>query len=824
LILNDRSTRLGPLDLGIFTVSLAILLLELLLTRVFSVVMYHHFSFLAVSLAMMGIALGGLIVNVRPTRFRADNVRTLGPRLAVLFSLSLLVAAYCAFRTPISLETTSWNWLKVEFILAVSVVPFIFGGIVVAHILAFNAERAHRLYFFDLVGAGLGCLLFVPLIGMAGAPSALVVTSAVGTLGAAALAERSADKRRHLVLAGLLLIGAVVNSSTGFFDLEFAKGNRAAPMLAMRWNAFSRVEVRGVPGSLDVEREPTSVGLSSELRASAKEVHLYYDGDAMTQIVGFDGDLAKVEYLLWDVTSAAHHVRPNPNVLVIGSGGGRDVLAALAGGSRRVTGVEINGITVDLMRGQFGDFTGGLYVDRPEVRIFTEDGRSFVQRTPDRYDVIMASLVDTWAASSAGAYALAENSLYTVDAFSDYLAKLEPDGLISFSRWYGEPPVEVLRVVALARAALLRTGVVEPGRHVAVVRTDPERTGRASLATILVKRSPFTETEIRSLGAWSADMLFEMPYLPPGTELRGSNDAFASLLGSQDEAARFVANARSDLSPTTDDRPFFFDRVPLIAWLGGKLGFSGPAYASESLPLASRILLMALIATAAGTVLLLGLPMLASKAESATPLQREAPLGLRLKWIAYFACLGLGYIVVEIVLIQRFNLYLGNPAYALTVVLFTMLLASGVGGLVAQRWSASRSILAMLLAVCVAIAVGAALVNPLIHGTIVAPKAVRIALTVLFLAPLGFLMGMPFPSGLRHAGRASPTLVSWSWAVNGATSVLGSVLGVIVSMSVGFSASLLFGLCAYVVALIVAIGLVTHRPVADAVGSPVGVA
>jgi hypothetical protein len=445
--------------------------------------------------------------------------------------------------------------------------------------------------------------------------------------------------------------------------------------------------------------------------------------------------------------------------------------------------------------------------------VFVEDGRSFVERTRTRYDLITASLVDTWAASSAGAYALAENSLYTVEAFRSYLHALKPDGIVSFSRWYTNPPIEVFRVVALARQALRDIGVTRPEHHVAIVRTDSRLTGRPSLATILMKRSPFTEAELRRLSAWSAETQFDLAYLPPLASTRGSEPAFATLLGTDAEVARFFATARADLTPTTDDRPFFFDRVPLMAWLGRRLGLPGPAYADEDLPLASQILLMTFAATAAGTLLLLLLPLSGRQPASTERADPETLIRTRLAWIAYFGCLGLGYIVVEIALIQRFNLYLGNPAYALAVVLFTMLLASGTGGFVADRWRERRAILPMMLTVCLALAGTLAILSRLISGTMAAPIPIRIALAVLTVAPVGFVMGMPFPTGLRQAGRISPSLVSWAWAVNGATSVTGSVLAVIVSMGVGLTASYLAGLSAYVVALGIAAGLVRSDPI-----------
>ncbi len=489
------------------------------------------------------------------------------------------------------------------------------------------------------------------------------------------------------------------------------------------------------------------------------------------------------------MTSAAHHVRTNQHVLVIGAGGGRDVLAALAGGATSVAGVEINDVTVDLMQTLFRDYTDRLYIDHEGVAVTVEDGRSFVQHTDRQFDLIQASLVDTWAASSAGAYALAENSLYTTDAFRDYFTKLTPDGIVSFSRWYADPPVEVMRLVVLARETLTEIGVTEPARHVAIVRTDSRMTGRPSLATMLVKRSPFTAGEIEALRGWAGAMVFDLPYIPvvSGNDAAGSEAAFATMLGPAEGAASFSEKAAFDLSPTTDDRPFFFDRVPVVGWLRHRMGLPAPAWASGELPLGSRTLLVALVVTAINALLLVTLPALAG----------VSGRGLRFAWIAYFACLGLGYIVVEIVLIQRFNLYLGNPAYALTVVLFTMLVSSGAGSLYAERFDDPRTLSHILAVVCAGIAVVWLTIDPFIHATLGASQRTRVVLAVLYVAPVAFLMGMPFPTGLRQAGRVSESLVPWAWAVNGATSVLGSVLAVVVSMTAGFSTSLVFAAIAY---------------------------
>lgn len=823
-ISKGRMRTLGP---GIFLVSLAVLLIELLLTRIFSVVMFHHFSFLAVSLAMLGLGLGGLLVNLLPSVFRKDNVLTLTPYLCLGLAASLLIAARVAFNTPVLLESNADNWWRVLKIFALTACPMTFGGLIVAQILAFHSEQANRLYFCDLLGAGVACLAMSPLVRHLGAPNALLVAAAIASLAGLVLARAPLTRGLNALAVIGLLIAAFTNAGSPFFDLQYAKGQPIAPALATRWNSFSRVEVRGTPASLAEKRAPLSWGFSSRLSTRVHELHLIYDADAMTQIVGFDGDPKSVEYLLWDVASAAHHISsrtparsntdrdatdlsPHESVLVIGAGGGRDVLAAVAAGAAQVTGVEINDVTVDLMRTDFREFTSGLYVDYPGVEIHVEDGRSFVRRETGRYDLIVASLVDTWAASAAGAYALAENSLYTVEAFDDYFEALKPNGMISFSRWYGAPPDEVLRVVSLARKALRARGISDPARHVTIVRTDPRHTHRQSLATILIKKTPFEPEEIDALADWTREMLFLIPYAATFDPDPNGQTPFEALLGTDEQANALIASAPFDLRPTTDNRPFFFDRVPIVGWAAHRIGLPAPPYARQPLPLGSVALLTALCASAAVACVLIGLPLVFSGRRKGSEIMATLARAERLRWVGFFAALGLGYIIVEIVMIQRFNLYLGNPAFALAVVLFTMLASSSVGALLASRLETRTALVRTMGAVCLAIAYVALSLDAFVQLTMSGGIASRILAVVVYVAPVGCLMGMPFPTGLRFAGRISPELVSWAWAVNGGMSVLGSVLAVLISMSIGFSACLLVGMATYALGAVMLSGAPTE--------------
>ncbi len=801
--------RVTRLDLGIFLVSFAVLLTELLLTRIFSVTMFYHLSFLVVSLAMLGFGASGLIVNLAPGWFPQEKLFAHAALGAVLFATTSVAAIGFSFQLPISLDSSTANWARIGATYVMCAIPFLFGGLVVSLILTHRPAQANRLYFADLVGAALGCVALIPATNWLGAPSAVLLAAMIAATAGVVLAPPSAVRLRRtaLIVVGLLVVSVFTNGRLHWYDVRFVKGARQPPTLALRWNSFSRVDVVGTPQTLWRAHALTFPGFSARLDPdfAIPEVGLRYDADASTQITYFDGDPRRIEYLRYDVTSSPYQIRHYRNALIIGPGGGRDILTALSFGTRAITGVEINPITVDLMRTRFSTFTHGLYNGFPGVTIFTDDGRSFLRHGEARYDLIEASLVDTWAASSAGAYALTENSLYTVDAFSDYFDHLTPDGVVCFNRWFESPPVQPLRVVVLAREALARRGIKDPANHVIVVRTDPDETGLVSLGSILVKLSPFSPPEIARARAFATDMGFLLPYVP-GQE---GND-FSDLLGAR--AAEMVANTPFDLSAVTDDRPFFFSRVPILPRLLSQLHISRSRLGSLPLDLGGRTLLGAVLATAFATAVLLLLPLWGRRrrvTQTQTRTKDGKDGGL---WALYFAALGLGFILIEIVLIQRFSLFLGYPVYSLSVVLFTMLLSSALGSLISGRFTAPRSlslVLAILAVVLVLYAVALPLVLAMARGAAI---AARIGVAIAVIAPIGFLMGMPFPSGIRRAGVQSKELVSWAWAANGGASVFGSTLSVLISMAQGFTASFLAGTIAYAVALVVITVLGRHEP------------
>jgi SAM-dependent methyltransferase len=793
----------SSLELGIFLASFAVLFLELLLTRIFSVTMFHHFAFFAVALAMTGLGAGGLALTVLPERFPRERLPVLAGVSALVFALATVLVVSLAFHLPVTLQLREAGFRNALLVFAAAVVPFVAAGLILALLLTHHPQRVSRLYGWDLLGAAAACAVVAPALTLLGAPTAVLVAAAVGALSGAVLAHRAAQVRRAcLLVAGLLALLAGANAVWGFYDVRVAKGRPQFATLVTRWNAYSRVEVNGTPEDLVTPMPPFGFGYSSTLpEVTTREVFLRYDADALTQITGFDGDLEQVAYLGYDVTSAPYHMRRFERVLVLGAGGGRDVLTALALGSSGITAVEVNPLTIALLRGRFAGFTGGLYTNHTEVEVVRDDGRNFVRRAGERYELIQASLVDTWAASAAGAYALVDNNLYTVEAFREYLGRLTDDGVMAFSRWYHDPPVEVLRLVVLAKDALRNEVGGNVARHLFVVRTQPTNLPIPSLATVLIGRSPFREPELERLREWARAMGFAVSY-DPGRATEKGDPLLAQILDA--DAGSLIDSVPYDLSLVTDDRPFFFDRVPLVPWALHRLGLPARSAGRGRLTTGGQTLLASLVVALAATMVLVLLPVAPRLRGRAGGTGSAVPLGRAAWWIVFFLGIGLGYITVEIVAIHRLNLYLGNPTYALAVVLATLLAGSGVGSLAGGRWLTRWSPAVTAWWVLVALVVYHVGFPPAMNATLGGSAAAKIAVSVATIAPVAFLMGLPFPRGLRAVAGISARMVSWSWAVNAAASVFGSVCAVLVSMTAGFGAAMLVGIGAYGLALLAA--------------------
>jgi spermidine synthase len=802
--------------LGIGLTTLGTLALEVVLTRVFSVTMWYHFAFLAISMALMGSAAAGMLLYFLPSFAQPENARRAIGLAALALALSVPLTFMLYLRIPFQLSLGRGEFPAVQILWLILIyldltVPFFLSGLILALALATWPAHAGRIYWADLTGASLGCLFSIAALEWLGGVGAVLAVSVVAAAGALAFTWGSARLRNTALVAGVALATLVwSNHAQRWLNISVNKiGGQEPTPVYEHWNAQSRVTVYAVaryPFFWSVDAAHWDKTLADQ--RFLNHALLLIDAVAGTPIQEFRGQLWEVEFLRYDLSSFVYHLIERPYVLVIGPGGGRDVLAALASGSPEVTAVEVNPAIVAAVRGPFGDFAGHLY-DRPDVRVAVDDARGYITRSADPYDVIQASLIDTWAAGGSGAFALSENSLYTVEAFRTYYAHLTERGLLTISRWYlTERPAETLRLISTGMAAWEQAGVADVRQHVAVVAR-PNRTAQSEgMATALFKRSPFTPDEVAQLTARAEGLGFTVLYAP-GLPVHEAVGEFIVA----DERAAVIAAYPLDISPATDDRPFFFNIVRFGDLLDASLSASGVYRTSME-----AILILAVVMGVLGVmgVLFILVPLWAGSRRSS--LARPSA-GL----LMYFAMLGLGFIMVEIPTIQELTIYLGRPVYSLAVVLFSLLLFSGLGSLWSgRRWGGGRAlepekIFPLLVALVVLHAVAG---SWLLHWTMGQPFQVRLVVTILLLAALGFLMGMPFPVGMRWAGTQQPGVVPWLWGINGLTSVLGSALSIALAIHFGFQVTLLAAAGLYTVAGLLLTREVSRAAIPGAVPEP----
>ncbi|MDP9114496.1 MAG: hypothetical protein M3O20_12555 [Acidobacteriota bacterium] len=766
---NDH-VRWNQLYLGLGITTLATLILELSLTRIFSVVFYYHFAFLAISIALFGLGSGGVFSYVVVAR-RGHLYSKLGV-LGLANALSVVASLWFILSRPSEL---GYGTLAAVYI--ASALPFFLAGTVVSIAMSEAIERVDRAYFFDLAGAAAGCLVLIPFLNTFGGPNTVIAAGVFYAIAAAIWFHQAGNFRRRAVavlVALLLVVLMVANGRLHVLDVRVAKGEKLPPEKFVAWNSFSRVGVT------------TNRGYTS----------IVIDADAATALADKDWDHLTAQErrdLSHDGPGFPYYLRPGAKTLVIGAGGGYDVARSLASGSRDITAVEINPIIANkIMRGRFAEESHRLYF-RPEVHLAIEDGRSFVRRSAEKYQVLQATLVDTWASTAAGAFALSENNLYTTDAFYDYLTHLTPDGMLVFTRWGFDPPRESLRLITLAMEALARVGQTDPARHVMVVRDDAAKLyGWGAQDTVLISLEPFTGADIARAKQLLSETKLEAVYLPGD----GSNTPFAQLLTSPNPPA-FWHSYRYDVSPVSDDRPFFFYTVqPRDLWNFVKNANTESAdyKVNRAIPL-----LFALVAVSIGaTLLIVILPRLLL----GTRLPKQQGVFL---FLMYFLCLGAGYILIQVALIQKFVLLLGHPTYALTVIVFSMLVASGAGSFWSRRVIAGNDtrLMRVLAGVAVLVAVLAFAAPALTAGAVSWPLPAKMLITALAIAPAAFFMGMPFPSGLRRLEERHSPSVRWAWSLNAAASVLGSGGAIVLAIYTGLQATLLFGGALYLIALLV---------------------
>lgn len=805
---------------GLFLVCACMLISEILLTRVFSVCLWYHFAFFVISIAMFGLGLGGLYAQLFPGMLKIRSLTETLFSLALILALTSLISPILLFKLKLPTEIFHVFSIKTVLFLAaaflVSTLPFFLGGLITSLLFKDHSAQISRLYFSDLAGAAGGCLLTIPLIENCGASNSFVLNACLGSLGAlcflaAGPKEGMRANLRAFLLVFLLLAGLLAaNGLTGILDVDFAKGiDRRDVDEFSKWNSISRVSVTPTLEEDESKWFARNVwGISGNFDGRYPLMKLIIiDADAGTLLTRFEGDLNSVDYVRYDPPSVVYRLRERPEVLVIGPGGGKDVLAALSFGARHVTAVELNPIIVDdIMLGKYRAFSGGLYAD-PRVTAVADDGRSFIRTHEDVYDIIQLAFVDTGAATFGGAYALAENNLYTVESLREFLKRLGKDGI--FSACYVDVPglFGATRLIAMSLAALEEHGIADASRNIMVMTTVTESSWM--IRNVLIKLTPFTEKEEQILMATCEDLGFEATYIPSRDAGNTSSQAlqtfggFVRALSTHDTDRQLLYDAFAlNIEPATDDRPFFLYQTKPRDFFKPPPPEMKTAYGvySSGAVLLRWILIMGIAMTGLFYVVPL---VLSAWNQDALPFQKISVL----PFIFYFSSIGLGYMMLEIVFLQRLLLFLGSPLYSLSITLASMLFFSGLGSLYTSRLSGHRPpvYIRRALFCLLSLALLYSIFLPAyLHHAMSYPKYLRVMVAILTLMPLGFVMGMPFPLAIKILRIRMNEVIPWMWGINGASSVLASIIAIILAMNVGYRSTLWVGCLFYLLALTIA--------------------
>ena len=750
--MKGRDTaRVSAPYLVIFLVSAAAMVFQVAQTRLFSASFGYHLAYLVISVSLLGVGFGATLSALVDRGARRPG----RPALALALAVSALVALIAETRV----DPNRFIALAVLAAYVLGSLPFVFASWIVVRSLKEDPSRSGRLYASDLGGAAGGSLLALAGISAIGVPALYGLAAALAALAAVVAAPRA---MRSVV--GLALTTAALLALAGWSEQLTpplpgpVKSEVVGPGIvheAWRWDPQARVDVVRYT---DLESSLPYQFLMDRSYASARPgaLQMFLDLGASTPILDGSGDL---NALRASVIAAPYALVYRPSVLVIGPGGGIDIQNALVHGARGVDAVEVNRGVVELMQGAFAGYNGDVYAG-PGVRIYEDEARSFVRRSAARYDVIVMTVVDSWAALASGSYALTESYLYTEESFGDYLRHLEGSGVMAVGRWYRDPPIEMVHTAQLATQALRTQGVAEPGRHVMVLR-------HGNFGLLLARPSPFDATSSGAVRRFAGEHGFEVAYDPL-------------------DPKQPFADAIADLSavPATDDRPFFFAADP----------------SDDRIPVAQLILYLALFAAAVLSYAFLLLPVRRTvRGALGTPAARRATLEA--------AGLGLGFIGAEIVLLQRLTLYLGQPAVALAFGIASLLAGAACGSALATRTPLRVAGAALLSALLVTGLLGA--MTWISDATLAWALPARLVIAATCVAAVGVPLGAVFPQVVARAAAQDARLVSWVWAVNGVASVIGSILAVALAMNAGFTA---VGLCAAACYLFVAIASVTRVP------------
>jgi hypothetical protein len=749
---------------------------------------------------MLGMTAGATRVYLQARDFEPDTIRKNVITSCIYMSLIIPVTLALLCLVPLGIYKNLMSLASIFITAVACAVPFYYAGIIVTAVLTKYEYPIGRLYFSDLLGASLGCLFALVGLSFWDAPSIILLCSSVSALAGWIFCRQENLGRHRRLSMGLVLFFAAWGTVNAYSDRGIrpvvVKGFRielAENYLLERWNSFSRVAVYP-----EIKEAPQYWGQSPLApQTPLRQYLMNIDGDAATTVRQFK-TLSDIEHLRYDVTSVGYYLAEKGEACVVGVGGGRDVQSAILFGQRHVTGVEINPIFIDLLKGTFRDFAG--IATRPDVTLVKSEAREYLSNGKTRYSIIQMALIDTWAATGAGAFSLSENALYTIEAWDLFLRRLDDKGIFTVSRWHDPNTIgETGRIVSLAVGTLLRRGVQEPSQHIALVTMGP-------VSTLIIRRAAFTPEKVNEL----RDVCKRFRYNPailPGTCPKEAilRDIVSAKTPGQLKA--ITSRSKLNYTPTTDENPYFFSMLRFRNLLSAFR--VAPGVVRGNL-LATVTLLLLLATLFILTIATIVIPLMIRQRFHVNP--AESPRTL-LWGAVYFSLIGAGFMLTEIAMIQRLTVLISHPIYSLGVLLFTLIISTGIGSFLSDKLPLTRHpwVYVYPALTCANILIVRFLLSVLTERMITSGMAMKIMACVAVILPTGVCLGLFFPVGMRLTKSLCPEDTPWYWALNGIMGVLCSALAVFISIYVGISMNFYIAALCYLSVVIAQRGLLRDR-------------
>lgn len=793
------------LSLAIALISAAALGSEILLVRFFAIIHWHHFAFMIISLALLGYGASGTFLFFARGRMGRDFEKSFF-YLSALFSVSIPVAFALAQTIPLNTLEILWDPRQV-FLLAlqflVLALPFFLGACAIGLALYRVRDRIGTLYRADLIGAGAGAIGIMAAMFVAPPHLCLKLVAGCAVIAAVIAAREWRGSRigvLSILTAATLIIVILPNSwitptPSPYKAISQSLLVPGRQIIAERFGPLGTVSVVS-PGSTPFRYVP-GLSLSAPVEPPP-QMGLYVDGGGFSALTRYPEGGTDHRYLDFTTNALPFQLLHRPTVLILGAGGGSDVLRAVEHKARFIDVVEVNSALADLLVSPNAGLGPNVFTN-PRVRLHISDARAFVAASEDRYDLIQLSLVDSPGAASSGLRSLSASTLYTVEAVGEYLKHLSPEGMLIITRWLKAPPRDSLKLIATATEALEGLGIDDTAARIGSLRG-------WMTTTVVVKREPFSDNDLAKIRKFCEERSFDIGFLPGigETEVNRFNilerpylfEGANALLGPKRKA--FIDRYKFNIRPATDDRPFFFHFMKWEVFAEFiAMASAGRHLVEWGIPVSAATLVLATILS----LIVILLP-LAGRKDARAPLQKTS----KMRFAAYFLALGMAFLLVELAFIQRFTLFLGHPVYSITVILASFLVFAGLGSGASPRISRTFSDRRELAIIGAVIAISGfsclyVFALPVVFDWFQAtPTTVRIAVSVSLIAPLSFFLGMPFPLGLAETGDNNPGLIPWAWGMNGCASVFGAALAPLLAMQIGFSGVVFVATAFYAIA------------------------